>query len=120
MAGPQDRDRRMPPWLLRAYLLAGGVVVLFLFALRLLQQLRGLLLLLLVSLFLAFAIEPVVNRLAARGWRRGAATGLVMIVLLLVTVGFAAMLGSLLADQVTHLVQGFPGYANRVVGWLNA
>ncbi|MGI8331624.1 AI-2E family transporter [Actinomadura scrupuli] len=120
MAGPQDPDRRMPPWLPRAFLLAGGVVMLFLFALRLLQQLRGLLLLLVVSLFLAFAIEPIVNRLAARGWRRGAATGLVMIVLIVVMAAFATMLGSLLADQISNLVQGFPGYVTRLVGWLNS
>ena len=34
----------------------------------------ALLLLLLVSLFLSLAIEPGVNRLARRGWRRGTAT----------------------------------------------
>ncbi|MBK6504077.1 MAG: AI-2E family transporter [Candidatus Microthrix sp.] len=39
--------------------------------------LRDLLLMLMVALFLSFAMEPAVNWLADRGWRRGAATGLV-------------------------------------------
>src|SRR5690242_6613313 len=67
--------RRMPLWLPRAFALAGVITLAFLALLWLLARLRGLLLLVLVSLFLAFAIEPAVNRLAARGWRRGAATG---------------------------------------------
>ena len=49
----------------------------------LLVALRTLLIALLVSLFLSFAIEPAVNALARRGWRRGAATGLVFLVILL-------------------------------------
>src|SRR4029450_13080938 len=38
------------------------------------DKLRALFLLLLVSLFVAFAIEPAVNALARHGWRRGPAT----------------------------------------------
>ncbi|MCW2912833.1 MAG: yhhT 3 [Actinomycetia bacterium] len=120
MPMPDDADRRMPPWLPRAFLLAGAVVLLFFIGIRLLLQLEGLLLLLLVSLFLAFAIEPVVNRLAARGWRRGVATGLIIVVLIVAATVFAVMLGSLLAEQVTTIVQGFPGYVDRLVRWINS
>ena len=35
--------------------------------------------LLLISLFFALAIEPAVNRLAARGWSRGSATSLMLL-----------------------------------------
>ena len=41
------------------------------------HRLGGFLQMLVISLFLAFAIEPAVSWLARRGWRRGAATGLV-------------------------------------------
>ncbi len=51
----------------------------------LLTRLHELLLMLVVSLFLSFALEPAVDWLARRGWRRGSATGLVLVVLFLGT-----------------------------------
>ncbi|MWA05921.1 AI-2E family transporter [Actinomadura sp. LD22] len=120
--GPGGRPgpRRMPPWLPRAFVLAGAVVLAFMALLWLLERLRGLLLLVLVSLFLAFAIEPAVNRLAARGWRRGAATGLMFAVIGVLLAGFLGGIGSLLAAQATHLINGFPGYVRHVIDWINA
>ena len=44
------------------------------------------LLMLLVAFFLAFAMLPGVDALSRRGWRRGAATGLVMLIGVLVVV----------------------------------
>ena len=41
-------------------------------------KLSGLFVLLVISLFLSLAIEPGVNRLARRGWRRGRATALLL------------------------------------------
>ncbi|MFA1550123.1 AI-2E family transporter [Actinomadura chokoriensis] len=116
-AGP---PRRMPPWLLKAFMLAGVVVLAFMAVLWLLARLRGLLLLLLISLFLAFAIEPAVNWLARHGWRRGAATGLMFVVVGLLLAGFIGGIGSLLAAQATHLIEGFPGYVHELIGWINA
>jgi predicted PurR-regulated permease PerM len=110
----------MPPWLPKAFALAGGSVLAFLAALWLLGRLRELLLLLLISLFLAFAIEPAVNWLAARGWRRGLATAAMFVVVGLLIAGFLGGIGSLLAAQVTNLIGGFPGYVRRFVGWVNA
>ncbi|MFB4303846.1 AI-2E family transporter [Actinomadura sp. NTSP31] len=112
--------RRMPAWLPRAFVLAGAVVLAFMALLWLLQRLRDLLLIVLVSLFLAFAIEPAVDWLAARGWRRGAGTGLMFVVIGVLLAGFLGGIGSLLATQTTHLINGFPGYVRQVVDWVNA
>ncbi|MDL4776646.1 MULTISPECIES: AI-2E family transporter [Thermomonosporaceae] len=111
--------RRMPPWLPRAFLLAGGTVLLFVAGLWLLERLRGLLLLLLTSLFIAFAIEPAVTWLAARGWRRGLATGAMFLLIALLVGGFFGILGSLVVAQATNLVNGLPGYIDEVIGWIN-
>ncbi len=108
-----------PPWLLRAFLLAAATVAGLIIGFWVLQRLQGLLTVLMVSLFLAFAIEPAVNWLAARGVRRGLATGVVFLGLLLIVVGFVWTLGSLLIDQVTTLVQNAPEYADRSVEWIN-
>jgi predicted PurR-regulated permease PerM len=51
-------------------LLLGGAAALFV-AFWLVVRLRSLLVMLVISLFLAFALEPAANVLARRGWRRG-------------------------------------------------
>ena len=71
--------RSAPPWLARAALTGTLVVVGVLIALDLAGRLRGLFILVLVSFFIGCAMEPLVNRLASRGWRRSRATGLVFL-----------------------------------------
>ena len=71
------RHDGMPPWIPR---LLGLVVLTFLGTYALvwsLGRLRSLLLTLLLSFFISFALEPGVNFLAKRGLRRGLATSLV-------------------------------------------
>lgn len=109
----------MPRWLPRAFVLAAATVVLFAGGLWLLARLKGLLLLLLTSLFLAFAIEPAVNWLAARGWRRGPATGVMFLLIAVIAALFFGVLGSLLVSQATALADGFPGYVDSLVDWIN-
>ncbi|MGK8485556.1 AI-2E family transporter [Nocardia asiatica] len=111
--------RGMPSWLPRAFLLAAATITGLLAAFWVLERLQGLLTVLLVSLFLAFAIEPAVNWLARRGMRRGPATGLVFLVLTALVVGFLWTLGALLVEQVTTLVKNAPEYADRGVDWIN-
>lgn len=108
-----------PPWLLRAFLLAAATVAGLVCGFWVLQKLQGFLLVLLVSLFLAFAIEPAVNWLAARGVRRGLATGVVFLILAVGTVAFVWTLGALLVDQVTTLVKNAPENADQAVDWVN-
>ncbi|MBF6334414.1 AI-2E family transporter [Nocardia abscessus] len=109
----------MPPWLPRAFLLAAATITGLLAAFWVLERLQGLLTVLLVSLFLAFAIEPAVNWLARRGMRRGPATGSVFLVLTALVVAFLWTLGALLVEQVTTLVKNAPEYADRGVEWIN-
>lgn len=111
--------RTPPRWLPRSLLYAALAVAGLIAAFWILGKLQGLLTVLLVSLFLAFAIEPAVNWLAARGVRRGAGTGAVFGVLLLVIVAFVWTLGALLISQVTMLVANAPGYVQDVVDWIN-
>ncbi|WP_433323265.1 AI-2E family transporter [Spirillospora sp. CA-294931] len=119
LAQAQGGRAPMPPWLPRAFVLAMATVVLFGAGLWMLQQLRSLLLLLLTSLFLAFAIEPAVNWLAARGWRRGLATGAMLLLIGVCAAVFFGVLGSLLVTQSTNLVNGFPGYVDKIIAWVN-
>ena len=118
-ASPAPDPKAMPPWLPRAIgLCLLGVAGLFV-VWWLLQRLRTLLILLVVSLFLAIAIEPAVNSLARRGWRRGVATGVVFLVLFVAAAGFVVAIGSLVVDQVSNLADAIPGYVEETIAFVN-
>jgi predicted PurR-regulated permease PerM len=112
-------DTAMPPWIPRALALFFGGVVLLLAGEWLLSRLSSLILMLFVSLFLSFALEPAVDWLAQRGWRRGSATGLVLAVLLVVTVLFIGAIGKLVVDQVSEFINQAPDKAQSVEDWIN-
>lgn len=116
--GVAERDR-MPRWVPRAIALFLGGVVLLATLQWMFDQLRSFLVMVLVSLFLSFAIEPAVNRLAARGWRRGTATLAVFALVLAALAVFVIAMGSLVADQVTTLIDETPSYITEIETWLS-
>jgi predicted PurR-regulated permease PerM len=105
--------RQAPRWLGRATLTVTLVVVGVLVAIDLIGRLRGLLILVLASFFIGCAMEPLVNRLAARGWRRSRATGLVFLGLLVVVAAFVGVMGRLLVEQVRGLVEALPDFTRE-------
>ncbi|MEY2581917.1 MAG: hypothetical protein QOE09_1766 [Ilumatobacteraceae bacterium] len=83
-------------------------------------SLSALFILLLVSLFLSLAIEPGVNRLAARGWRRGTATAVILIGVFVGFVVFVVAIGTLVGQQIATLLGDSEKYVNRTVSFLNS
>ncbi|WP_016910063.1 AI-2E family transporter, partial [Streptomyces xiaopingdaonensis] len=110
----------MPEWLPRAMVVALLLVGLYQLLDWAIRRTLGLLLDVLVSFFLALAMEPAVDRLAARGMRRGPATALVFLALLIAAAGFVTALGSVFVDQVTRIVHSFPEYVESVLHWVNS
>lgn len=110
----------MPPWLPRAMLLALWIVMAFGVGLWLFLKLQNLFMLLLISLFLALALEPAVNWLHRHRWPRGPATGAVMLVVLVVAVVFFSMLGSMLIGQVLAFTSEVPTMVRAVLKWINS
>ncbi|CAM5694983.1 putative UPF0118 membrane protein YueF [Streptomyces afghaniensis 772] len=115
-AGPNGR---MPRWLPRALVLALALVAAFQLGSWAFHQLTGLLINILIAFFLALAIEPAVSWMASRGMRRGLATFIVFIGVIIVAAGFVTLLGSILADQIIKMIEGFPGYLDSVINWIN-
>lgn len=109
----------MPRWLPRAMVLALALVAVFQLGSWAFHQLIGLLINILIAFFLALAIEPAVSRLAAYGMRRGLATFLVFLGLLIVSAGFITLLGSMLAGQIIKMIEDFPDYLDSVINWVN-
>ncbi|MCW2508824.1 MAG: conserved rane protein of unknown function [Modestobacter sp.] len=111
--------RQEPPWLRRAVFLVLAVVAGYQLALWLFGHLRGFLGLVFLAWLFAVSIEPVVDALARRGLRRGVATGVVMFGLVVAAVGFVAVFGALLVDQLAQLVGTLPAAVSDVVLWIN-
>ncbi|MGR8007852.1 AI-2E family transporter [Streptomyces hypolithicus] len=109
----------MPPWLPRAMVLALALYACFLLGSWAFHQLVGLLTNILIAFFLALAIEPAVGRMAHRGMRRGLATFLVSMGVLVAGIGFVVLLGSMLAGQIVEMVEDFPTYLDSVIEWIN-
>lgn len=100
----------MPPWIPRALILA-VITVLGAFALVwMVGRLISFLLVLLLSLFISFALEPGVNYLTKRGWRRGLATGAVFSLALLAGVVFAAVTLPPLVIEMASLASNVPEF----------
>ncbi|MFE2021067.1 AI-2E family transporter [Streptomyces sp. NPDC059499] len=109
----------MPAWLPRAMILALALYGCFRLGSWAFDQLIGLLTNILIAFFLALAIEPAVSRMATRGMRRGLATFLVSLGVLIFGVGFVVLLGSMLAGQIVDMVEDFPQYLDSVINWVN-
>ncbi|GGS51205.1 AI-2E family transporter [Streptomyces daghestanicus] len=109
----------MPRWLPRAMVLALTLYAVFQLSSWAFHQLTGLLINVLIAFFLALAIEPAVSWMAGRGLRRGLATFLVFLGVLIATAGFVTLLGSMLAGQIVKMVEEFPEYLDSVINWVN-
>lgn len=112
-------DRAMPKWVPRAVVVFWLGFLGALVARELFHQLSSFLLLLLVSLFLALAIEPGVNRLAKRGWRRGSGTLLILVSIIVFTGAFLGAVGTLVGNQVADVLTNSETYVNDTVGFIN-
>lgn len=118
-ANSSDTTSRMPRWIGRAVLLFWGGYLAMLLVKYGFDRVRSLLLVVLVSLFLALAVEPGVDRLVRRGWRRGRATLSILLGVLVGGLVFVGAIGTMVGTQVADLLQNSDVYVNRTVDFLN-
>jgi len=111
--------QRMPKWVPRAILLFWLGFLATLVTREIFKQLSNFFILLLISLFLALAIEPAVNRLAARGWSRGSATALMIVGVFVAVISFSAAIGTLVATQAQDLLDNRDQYVTETVDFIN-
>ncbi|UPW06486.1 AI-2E family transporter [Rhodococcus pyridinivorans] len=83
------------------------------------HNLKGFLGLLFLAWLFSITIEPIVDRLERFGMRRGAGTGLVLFSLIALTIGFFAVFGTLLFDQIAQLLTTLPDALTRLTDWAN-
>lgn len=109
-------DKAGIKWVLRTLIIFGAMATI---GFWIFSQNLSFILLLAVSLLIAIAIEPPVSALANRGWRRGAATGLVMFGIFLTLTGFLALFGGILFSQATLLITNLPETVASLTDWVN-
>jgi predicted PurR-regulated permease PerM len=83
------------------------------------HNLRGFLGLLFLAWLASVTIEPVVDWFERKGMRRGAGTGIVMASLTVFSIGFIALFGTLLAEQLAQLLTALPDALSQVTEWAN-
>jgi len=71
-----------------------------------------------IALFLSFALEPAVDYLASRGWKRGAATGLIFLILFGAIVLLIALIVPAVISGFNQLVENAPALVDRLSEWL--
>lgn len=112
---PAKGDSRRPPdWWGRALLYAAIAVFLSIFVWQSWGKVEFVVFDIVVSLFIALAIEPLVMRLVAHGWRRGAAAGTSLIGLMAIVMALLGLFGNMFVQQVISMVKGLPGLYDQI------
>jgi predicted PurR-regulated permease PerM len=103
-------------WPLVFALVAAGILLLTFT--WLVGQLGNFLTMIGIALFLSFALEPAVDYLATRGWKRGTATGLIFVILFGAIVLLVALIVPAVISGFNQLVQNAPALVDRLSNWL--
>lgn len=116
---PANNGRRLPRWVLPSIALFWlGYLATFVIRFTW-HRLSNLLILLLVGLFLALALEPAVNKMAARGFKRGSATALLILAVVISVLGFIGAMGTVVTQQIADVLSNSEKYVNDTVRIIN-
>lgn len=115
----EGRSGAVPAWVPRLVVLYFVGLAIFSVSQWLLGRLSSLLLDVVVALFLSFALEPAVNWLDERGWRRGVATAVAFLALLAFGAVFLSAIGAVVVGQVSQFIDQAPTYAEDLARWVN-
>ena len=112
---PAKGDSRRPPdWWGRGLLYAVIAVFLAIFAWRAWSDVSSIVLDVVIAVFIALAVEPIVIRLIRHGWKRGAASGLRLVGLMVLVVVLLSMFGNLFVQQMISMLKSLPDLYQQI------
>jgi len=118
---PSKGDPRRPPeWYTRALLYAAITVFLSIFVWKSLGKLEYLAVDLVICVFIALAVEPLVMMLVKHGWKRGAASGVTLIGLAVAIMVLLGMFGNMFIQQMIGLIRGLPSMYEQISAWVSS
>ncbi|MEV7972110.1 AI-2E family transporter [Cellulomonas sp. NPDC089187] len=115
---PHWRSPVPPRWLPRALMMVALGVFLAVMAWRAAGLLGNVITILVISWFIALAMEPLILWLGRHGIRRTLATGITMVGGLVAAAGMLALMGGLFVSQLVDLGKSIPGYYHQLRLWL--
>ena len=119
MPSPAEEKLLSTRWMVKAAVIFWSGFLLMVATRHSFHRLTNLLLLLLVSIFLSLAIEPGVNKLEGRGWRRGRATITILLSVIVGAIALMSLFATLVATQVVDLLRNSEKYVNETVDFIN-
>lgn len=105
---------RRPNWLIRYTWAALIIVIVLIVAWLIVAKTQSFLTILLTALFISFALEPAVNWLQTRGWKRGWATTLVFFVFVALIGIFIPLLINLFIDEAKIIAKDLPKWLDEL------
>ncbi|WP_239512726.1 AI-2E family transporter [Bifidobacterium avesanii] len=118
---PAKGDPRRPPeWFGRGLLYIVIAAFAAIFVWRSLGKLEYLAVDLVISVFIALAVEPLVLIMVKHGWKRGAASAVTLVGLVVVCIGLLAMFGNMFVQQVISLFRGLPDAYEQISAYVAA
>ena len=112
---PAKGDSRRPPeWFGRALLYVALAVIVFMFCWRSWGDISYLVLDIIISLFLALAVEPLVVALVAHGWKRGVASAVSLVGVAVVVGVLLTLFGNMFVQQMIAMVRGLPAMYEQI------
>lgn len=117
---PQKGDPRRPPeWWGRGLFYAVIAVFLAVFVWKSWGKIDTIVLDIVVSVFIALAIEPLVIRLIRHGWKRGAASAVSLVGVSVIVVALMALFGNMFVQQVISMMQSVPAYYDQITDFVS-
>ncbi len=112
---PMKGDPRRPPeWFSRSLLYVAIAIIVFAFCWRSWGKISYLVLDIIISLFLALAIEPMVVALVRHGWKRSIASLVGLLTVALVLGVLFSLFGSMFVQQMIAMINGIPGTYEQI------
>lgn len=117
---PRGDPRRPPEWFGRALLYVAIAFFLGWFAYTAWGQVEFLVLDVVIAVFVALAMEPLVVTLVKHGWKRGAAAGVTLVGLIVIVIVLMGMFGNMFVSQVIGMVKGIPALYDELAGFIQS
>lgn len=109
---------RPPRWLNRALAVTVAAIFLGIFVWRAMGSVTGVFTNVVIAVFLALAMEPMILWLVRHRWKRGPATLTVLLGLLLLAAVVFALFGKMFVEQTAQLIGSLPDVYSSASTWL--
>ncbi len=118
---PSKGDPRRPPeWFGRGLLYIAIAVFLSVWVWNAWASIQPLVLIVVISIFVALAMNPIVEKLVKHGWRRGAASGVTLIGVCVAVVALCVEFGQMFVQQVIQMIASLPNTYLTIGNWVKS